>query len=44
VVVRVNDRGPAVYTGRLIDLCRGAYQRIASLSSSLISVTIKKAG
>jgi rare lipoprotein A len=43
VVVRVNDRGPAVYTGRLIDLSRGAYQRIASLSSSLISATIKKA-
>jgi rare lipoprotein A len=43
VIVRVNDRGPAAWTGRAIDLSRGAFQRIASLSSGLISVTIKKA-
>jgi hypothetical protein len=39
VVVRMNDRGPADYTGRLIDLSRGAFSGLPAL----ISVTIKKA-
>jgi rare lipoprotein A len=28
VVVRMNDRGPADYTGRLIDLSRGAFSAL----------------
>jgi uncharacterized protein YabE (DUF348 family) len=37
VVVRINDRGPYV-TGRCIDLARGAFSQIASLSSGVITV------
>jgi rare lipoprotein A len=36
VVVRVNDRGPFV-GGRCIDLARGAFAQIASLSSGVIT-------
>jgi rare lipoprotein A len=36
VVVRVNDRGPFV-SGRCIDLARGAFATIASLSSGVIT-------
>lgn len=35
VVVRINDRGPFV-AGRCIDLARGAFSKIASLSSGVI--------
>jgi rare lipoprotein A len=35
VVVRINDRGPFV-SGRCIDLARGAFTQIASLSSGVI--------
>ncbi|MBN2482883.1 MAG: septal ring lytic transglycosylase RlpA family protein [Candidatus Omnitrophica bacterium] len=43
VVVRVNDRGPArrlVKNGRIIDLTRAAFARIASLDRGLIPVEI----
>lgn len=36
VVVRINDRGPFV-SGRCIDLARGAFAEIASLSSGVIT-------
>jgi rare lipoprotein A len=36
VVVRVNDRGPFV-SGRCIDLARGAFTQIASLSAGVIT-------
>ncbi|MGV8848265.1 MAG: septal ring lytic transglycosylase RlpA family protein [Propionibacteriaceae bacterium] len=38
VTVRINDRGPYV-TGRCIDLARGAFSQIASLSSGVITVS-----
>lgn len=37
VVVRINDRGPFV-TGRCLDLSRGAFTSIASLSAGVLSV------
>jgi rare lipoprotein A len=43
IVVRINDRGPAAWTGRVIDLSRGAFQRIASLGSGVIRVVVHKA-
>jgi rare lipoprotein A len=42
IVVRINDRGPAQWTGRVIDLSRGAFQRIASLGSGVIRVVVHK--
>ena len=41
VVVRVNDRGPAKRLGRLIDLTREAFRRIADLKKGLIKVKVK---
>ena len=38
VVVRINDRGPYV-TGRCLDLARGAFSQIASLSAGVITVS-----
>ncbi len=38
VVVRINDRGPYV-TGRCLDLARGAFTQIASLSAGVITVS-----
>lgn len=43
VVVRVNDRGPArrlVRQGRLIDLSKKAFSKIASLDEGLVEVEI----
>jgi rare lipoprotein A len=37
VVVRINDRGPFV-AGRCIDLSRGAFRQIASLSAGVLTV------
>lgn len=39
VVVRINDRGPARWTGRELDLARGAFVRIAPLSAGVVSAT-----
>jgi rare lipoprotein A len=36
--VRVNDRGPAKWTGRDIDLSKGAFRRLAPLSRGVIEV------
>ncbi len=44
VYVRVNDRGPAkrlVKEGRIIDLTKGAFQRIADLRKGLIRVRVE---
>jgi len=44
VVVRVNDRGPHkryVRKGRVIDLSKGAFRKIASLRSGLIDVQLE---
>jgi uncharacterized protein YabE (DUF348 family) len=38
VVVRINDRGPYV-TGRCLDLARGAFSQIASLSAGVVTVS-----
>lgn len=40
VTVKVNDRGPFV-KGRDLDLSKGAYQKIASLSSGVIKIKYK---
>jgi rare lipoprotein A len=40
VVVRINDRGPASWTGRAIDLSKGAFRQIANLASGLVQVVI----
>jgi rare lipoprotein A len=37
VVVRINDRGPFV-DGRCLDLSRGAFREIASLSAGVLTV------
>ncbi|MCX6353521.1 MAG: septal ring lytic transglycosylase RlpA family protein [Candidatus Aureabacteria bacterium] len=41
IVVRVNDRGPSkdlVRQGRLIDLTKGAFSKIAALDEGLIEI------
>ena len=40
VFVKINDRGPFV-KGRDLDLSKGAYQKIASLSSGVIKIKYK---
>ena len=44
VVCRVNDRGPARRLNRLIDLTKGAFQRIAPVRKGLIRVSVTVAG
>lgn len=44
VVVRVNDRGPHkryVRKGRVVDLSKGAFKKIAGLKKGLISVKVE---
>lgn len=41
VVVRINDRGPFV-RGRVIDLSKAAFERIASTRSGVVSVRLEK--
>lgn len=41
VVVRVNDRGPAVWTGRSLDLSRGAATAIGLISSGTGPVEVQ---
>jgi rare lipoprotein A len=38
VNVRINDRGPARWTGREIDLSRGAFRAIAGLGAGVVYV------
>lgn len=40
VSARINDRGPAAWTGRCIDLTKGAFSIIANPSTGHIRVTI----
>jgi rare lipoprotein A len=40
-VVRINDRGPFI-RGRVIDLSRAAFLKIASLNSGVISVKLER--
>lgn len=42
VIVRVNDRGPARRLGRLIDLTRAAFSRLAPLDKGLVRVTVRE--
>jgi rare lipoprotein A len=44
VVVRVNDRGPAAWTGRSLDLSRGAASRIGLISSGSGAVRVQVLG
>lgn len=44
VVVRVNDRGPAAWTGRSLDLSRGAATRIGLISSGTGAVQVHVLG
>lgn len=39
VEVRVNDRGPAAWTGRELDLSRAAFAAIAPLGAGVVEVT-----
>jgi len=41
VTCHVNDYGPAVYTGRVIDLSRGSFLQVANLSAGTIPVEIR---
>jgi rare lipoprotein A len=42
VVVRINDRGPAVRTGAEIDLARGAARAIGMLAAGRVPVRIER--
>jgi len=44
VVVRVNDRGPATWTGRSLDLSRGAARALGMLGSGAARVSYRIAG
>ena len=41
VIVRVNDRGPNKRLGRVIDLSKGAFSKIASVKKGLIKVNVE---
>lgn len=41
VIVRINDRGPAAYTGRALDLSRGAAAQLAMLRVGVAAVTVQ---
>ena len=41
VVVRVNDRGPAAFTGRSLDLSRGAAAQLAMIGVGVAPVTVQ---
>lgn len=38
VTVRITDRGPAAWTGKCLDLSRGAFKKLAPLSRGVIQV------
>lgn len=44
VTVRVNDRGPATWTGRSLDLSRGAAARIGLLGPGVATVRVARIG
>lgn len=41
VLVRINDRGPALWTGRAIDLSRGAATEIGMLEAGVVPVKLE---
>lgn len=41
VTCLVNDYGPAIYTGRVIDLSRGSFSQVANLGQGTIPVEIR---
>jgi rare lipoprotein A len=41
VICRVNDYGPEVWTGRVIDLSRGSFREVESLGAGTIPVQIR---
>jgi rare lipoprotein A (peptidoglycan hydrolase) len=43
VVCRVNDYGPEAWTGRIIDLSRGSFTQIDSLSAGTVPVELRVA-
>lgn len=44
VVVCINDRGPARWTGRIIDLSRGAAARLNMINAGVATVTVTRIG
>ncbi len=44
VVVRINDRGPAKWTGRKIDLSRGAARALGFLRAGIVNVSLQIIG
>lgn len=40
IIVRVNDRGPAAWTGRQLDLSRGAASRLGMLRAGVARVSV----
>lgn len=44
IIVRVNDRGGFSKYGRIVDLSKAAFKRIASTKSGVINVKIEKIG
>jgi rare lipoprotein A len=41
IVVRINDRGPAKWTGRCIDLSRAAAKQLGFLRAGVVTVSIE---
>jgi rare lipoprotein A len=41
IVCRVNDRGPAAWTGRIVDLSRGAARELGILRRGVVGVQIE---
>lgn len=41
VIVRINDRGPAKWTGRVIDVSRGAARALGMIRAGVVPVTIE---
>lgn len=44
VVVRVNDRGPAAWTGRQLDLSKGAAQVLGFVKAGVVHVRVQVLG
>ncbi|MFA6428155.1 MAG: septal ring lytic transglycosylase RlpA family protein [Candidatus Buchananbacteria bacterium] len=42
VIVKINDVGPEIWTGRLVDLDKVAFKKLAATTQGLISVRVEK--
>jgi rare lipoprotein A len=42
VMVRINDRGPAMWTGRCLDLSKGAGRVLGTIKAGVVAVRIKR--